>query len=353
LTRPGAIYFSIIISFHPIVATAFLVLIPPPVLLSTSSRVSFEFIAPLNCPAYLSVLALFKNEAPYLAEWLEYHLLVGIDRFWLVNNDSTDNYMEVLDRYIALGIVNLRSVNGSQVQVSMYNKLIPEIRFATFWLAVIDIDEFLVPEEDHCLHDIFHGYENEVGIEVNWLIYGSNGQKNKTDGLVIERFPNHVAFSLARNRFTKMVVNPREMKHIHVHRASFWNERLPMNPCGLRSGKQAYRRPACHRVLRVNHYMFKSAEEWKVKRNRGRPTSKGFYEMNEILRYPDIVTDDRVMDWFVPRVKANLRAPFSSATCTVDDDRMYYLRLKIGWGLVKRGEVVHPEFAWLEQLRAS
>lgn len=32
---------------------------------------------------YLSVCAIFKNEGPILKEWIEYHLLVGVDHFFL------------------------------------------------------------------------------------------------------------------------------------------------------------------------------------------------------------------------------------------------------------------------------
>ena len=45
---------------------------------------------------YLSVCAIYKNEARYLAEWLEFHLLAGVEHLFLYNNDSTDDHREVL-----------------------------------------------------------------------------------------------------------------------------------------------------------------------------------------------------------------------------------------------------------------
>ncbi|MBR7025230.1 MAG: glycosyltransferase family 2 protein, partial [Selenomonadaceae bacterium] len=44
----------------------------------------------------LAVVAIFKNEGHYLKEWLDYHLFAGVEHFYLYNNNSTDNYEEVL-----------------------------------------------------------------------------------------------------------------------------------------------------------------------------------------------------------------------------------------------------------------
>ena len=52
---------------------------------------------------YLSVCAIYKNEARYLAEWLEFHLLAGVEHFFLYNNDSTDDHREVLAPYLRAG----------------------------------------------------------------------------------------------------------------------------------------------------------------------------------------------------------------------------------------------------------
>src|SRR5438132_10410475 len=55
----------------------------------------------------ISICAIFKNEAPYLKEWIEFHRLVGIDHFYLYNLGSTDRYRDVLKDYVKQGIVSL------------------------------------------------------------------------------------------------------------------------------------------------------------------------------------------------------------------------------------------------------
>ena len=54
---------------------------------------------------YLSVCAIYKNEARYLAEWLEFHLLAGVEHFFLYDNNSTDDHREVLAPYLRAGVV--------------------------------------------------------------------------------------------------------------------------------------------------------------------------------------------------------------------------------------------------------
>ena len=51
-------------------------------------------------PQYLSLCAIVKNEAPYLPEWIEFYKLVGVEKFYIYDNDSTDNTKEVLKPYI-------------------------------------------------------------------------------------------------------------------------------------------------------------------------------------------------------------------------------------------------------------
>lgn len=48
---------------------------------------------------YLSVGAIFKNEAHILEEWIQHYLAEGVDHFYLIDNGSTDNFMEILNRY--------------------------------------------------------------------------------------------------------------------------------------------------------------------------------------------------------------------------------------------------------------
>lgn len=61
----------------------------------------------------LSICAIMKDEGPYLVEWLEFHKLVGVEKFYLYDNSSNDNSMifctPIFNReklFIIIGLIN-------------------------------------------------------------------------------------------------------------------------------------------------------------------------------------------------------------------------------------------------------
>lgn len=59
----------------------------------------------LNFPYYLSVVLIVKNASRYIEEWINYHRIVGVEKFYIYDNESNDNLKEVLKPYIKSGIV--------------------------------------------------------------------------------------------------------------------------------------------------------------------------------------------------------------------------------------------------------
>ena len=53
----------------------------------------------------LAFVLIAKNEASYIKEWLDFHIKQGVTNFIIYDNESTDNFREVLQPYIESGIV--------------------------------------------------------------------------------------------------------------------------------------------------------------------------------------------------------------------------------------------------------
>ena len=68
----------------------------------------------------LAVVAIFKEEGRYLKEWLDYHLLAGVEHFYLYNNDSSDDYAEVLAPYVEKNLVTLTDWPGKLMMYPAY-----------------------------------------------------------------------------------------------------------------------------------------------------------------------------------------------------------------------------------------
>lgn len=94
----------------------------------------------------ICICGIFKDEAPFLREWIEYHEMIGVEHFWLYNNNSRDNYKEVLEPYIQRGLVSLIDWPYNQAQMKAYKDFYDRYRHETQWYSFLDIDEFIVPK---------------------------------------------------------------------------------------------------------------------------------------------------------------------------------------------------------------
>ena len=71
----------------------------------------------------LVVCAVFRNEARFLREWIEFHRLVGADKFVLFDNHSVDDFRSVLRPYVESGIVSLHHLPRVRASYPLYRAL--------------------------------------------------------------------------------------------------------------------------------------------------------------------------------------------------------------------------------------
>ena len=96
----------------------------------------------------LAVVAILKDEGHYLKEWLDYHLLAGVDHFYLYNNDSSDNYAEIIAPYVKAGVVTSTNIHGKLALSPAYHDALKRFKFFNRYMAFIDLDEFIYPKRD-------------------------------------------------------------------------------------------------------------------------------------------------------------------------------------------------------------
>ena len=48
----------------------------------------------------LAIVVIIKNEGKDIAEWIDYHIIAGVSKFYIYDNESTDNTKEILQPYI-------------------------------------------------------------------------------------------------------------------------------------------------------------------------------------------------------------------------------------------------------------
>lgn len=236
-------------------------------------------------PVYLAVCAIAKNEGPYFEEWIAWHRAQGVEKFYIYDNESTDDTRLILEPYVAEGVVEYNYWPGRRQQLTVYDDCIERHRLDVRWLAFIDLDEFLVPVRDGSVVEFLRGMEGFASVEVNWLVYGSGGARERRDGGVMERFRAHSLPEHRLNRHVKSIVDPRRVACMTgCHEAARMRGRSA-TPDGMPVRASFNHRGPQHDVIRVNHYAVKSYEEFLAKRARGRARVDTLREMEYFDRY--------------------------------------------------------------------
>lgn len=239
---------------------------------------------------YLAVCAIAKNEGPYFKEWIEWHRKQGVEKFYIYDNESTDHTKQILQPYIHSGIVEYSFFPGRRRQLAAYDDCFERHRFDARWIAVIDLDEFIVPQKDGSIPQFLHRMEGYAAVEVNWLVYGSSGKRLKTDGDVMQRFRKHSLPGHQLNTHVKSIVDPRQVCcMIGCHEAARISGKA-VDPNGNVIKTHFGDREPQQDVIRINHYAIKSYEEFQSKRARGRARTNALrddsyfylYDLNDI-----------------------------------------------------------------------
>lgn len=216
----------------------------------------------------LAICAIFKNEAPYLKEWIEFHRLVGVEHFYLYNNLSTDNYKEVLKPYIKAKIVDLiewpHEISETRlwytIQCEAYTTALKKNQETVKWMALIDIDEFLFPVNADTINEVIQEFEdyngsNIGGICVNWQLYGtSHIFKIPEDQLLIETLFDKAPEDFSYNHHVKSIVRPEYVEKLNnAHFAQYKKGYIQVD-----ENKVPFSGPRSEKVsvnkLRINHY---------------------------------------------------------------------------------------------------
>lgn len=249
---------------------------------------------------YLAVCAIAKNEGPYFREWIEWHLKQGVEKFYIYDNESTDNTHEVLLPYIESGVVEYTFFPGRKCQLPAYDDCFERHRLDTRWLAVIDLDEYIVPMTDASIPEFLHRMEDAASVEINWLCYGSGGARTKQPGDVMQRFRKHSLSGHKLNTHIKSIVNPRQVcTMIGAHEAARVSGRS-VDPHGKTLTAGFRDRLPQHDVIRINHYAVKSYEEFLGKRARGRSRVNSIRDLSYFDQYDLNDIDEGPMDSCLP-----------------------------------------------------
>jgi predicted metallo-beta-lactamase superfamily hydrolase len=200
----------------------------------------------------LSLLAMFKNEASIIEEWIEHYIREGVDHFYLIDNGSYDNYESKINKYKSkITLVKDPTRFEKKTQKILYNQhYLEKVKKETEWLIVCDIDEYFYLNDEMRLIDFLSEPPFPDAYWVPWRLFGTT-HKNTPKSLV--------KFLLLRQKdptgkiiggHGKSIIRTEKLKELNVHSSDF-------------TGKAKKIRVGFNDKLRINHYKLISEDYYK------------------------------------------------------------------------------------------
>jgi len=244
------------------------------------------FFGVLNADNYkydLAIGAIFRDEAPYLKEWIEFHKLVGVQHFYLFNNLSEDEYADVLAPYLAKGEVELIewpyhaellekwvSVQGNAYSRCVHLAQNDKVK----WLALIDIDEFLTPMFEDNVLEVLKDYEEFGGVGFNWKLFGHSGLMDLPENkLLIESLVMAAPQERPTHLGVKSIVRPQRVQGCHhahyvIYKKGFYhvnsNKKRCIDQQGVTNHVYYDRLVINHYWSRTGNYLYKKLLRWNA-----------------------------------------------------------------------------------------
>lgn len=237
---------------------------------------------------FLSFVSNFKNENPYLREWLDYHIKVGVDHFYLFDQDGSDEAKNIIQPYVENGYVTVHDwtkfspkFEGPTYFFQKNKNHLGNIyaarnyRHLNTWMLKIDIDEFLYSNDpSKRIKDILSQYDSNSirRLRVPRIDFGSHGHINQPDGGILENY-------LSREKTSSNYKDMGSTKFLNENRRCFSQHRWSYH--WYKFGKAIELDD--NQPLRINHYYTKSREEYFNRQNisRGRKVSDADFQVIE------------------------------------------------------------------------
>jgi len=214
----------------------------------------------------LAICAIFREEAPFLDEWLTFHAGIGVTHFYLYNNFSTDEFRAVLQPWQETDFVTLTDWPLPAGQVPAYSDCVRRFKNTSQWIAFIDIDEFLFSPHSVDILPLLAAFANQPGLEIWQYRFGANGHRKRPHASVLDSYTKRAP---ASQTTVKTIANPRMVYKAGVHQFKYWTG------CARDTSSQVVVKTTTpvFDQLRINHYWSRSLEDLHTKIRRGDPST--------------------------------------------------------------------------------
>ncbi|HYK36355.1 glycosyltransferase family 92 protein [Alloacidobacterium sp.] len=255
----------------------------------------------------------FRNEARYLEEWLEYHRAAGTDHFFLYNNFSNDNYLDVLKPWISRNLVTLIDWPKVPASPDAEEDCIRRAAGRFSWVGFIDADEFIVIGDGRSIGEFLASFEGKPAVALHWRMFGSSWHKERPAESVT------IAYHLRAektNRHVKCFVRPEEVTACRNSHCFFYRKLGRAVTEHKHPVYGSVRVPASSGLAWINHYYCKSQEDYLLKTKQSstldrvgmRYPSRQMGKIAEDMARNNEVSDTCAVEYFRKRTEKQMRS---------------------------------------------
>lgn len=241
---------------------------------------------------HLGICAIAKNETPFLREWVAFHTLLGVEGFIIYDNASEIPIRQTLRPMMRDNLITVIDAPGRARQIPCYNHCLEQFGKDFAWLLFIDLDEFAVPKQVSDLRIMLMEFEPYAGFAANWMTFGTNGHKVRPDGLVIENYLLCMPDAANMNRHVKVFCRPDRVVRAYNPHMILPREGHRIVNTRHQLLSSAFSEPPSWSVCQINHYYYRSVQDYMLKLHRGMADNKNLHAIPQRPNPPHGHTED-------------------------------------------------------------
>ncbi|WOK94516.1 glycosyltransferase family protein 92 [Canna indica] len=203
----------------------------------------------------MCVCTMLRNQAKFLPEWIIYHDHIGVERWFIYDNDSDDDIEKVIE-LLAMSSnykVTRHLWPWVKTQEAGFAHCALRARGDCEWVGFIDVDEFLYLPSNITLHGILQNYSSIPSVaELRTTCYsfGPSGRKTMPlEGVIL----GYTCRVLAPERH-KSIVRPEALNHSLINVVHHFHLKDGMKYVNMEKG-----------LMGINHYKYQVWEVFKEK----------------------------------------------------------------------------------------
>lgn len=235
------------------------------------------------------IVTVIKDEQEYLEEWIKYHLDLGIDYIFIIEDYDSDTHKHITDKYKEVELVNAKEFlteelfkqvlkmkttkgcNPQHLYLSVGLNYVKKNHKEYEWCFVTDNDEFITLQDNRKLSDVLEMFKDYDAFSMQWECYGASGYVHKPnygDKGMIGTYTEKMKGIVLDNpkALVKVCYNLHKFKSEH-----FFSQHHATDACNWCNTNFEYHSYLpTYNLIYIKHYITRSLEEylWK-KETRG------------------------------------------------------------------------------------